>query len=94
MPEWRMSDGGELYYMSLDQQLMAVSIKTAASSIEVGPPSAIIRVPDLTPNLEWLYRSSYAPSRDGRHFLVEVLAPGVTQPPLQVIINWPALLQR
>ena len=25
---------------------------------------------------------------------LEVLAPGVTQPPLQVIINWPALLQR
>jgi Tol biopolymer transport system component len=94
MPEWRMSDGGELYYLSLDQQLMAVSIKTAASSIDVGPPSVIIRVPDLTPNLEWLYRSSYAPSRDGRHFLVEVLAPGVTQPPLQVIIDWPALLQR
>ena len=94
MPEWRMSDGGELYYMSLDQRLMAVSIKSAASGIDVGPPSAIIRVPDLTPNLEWLYRSSYAPSRDGHHFLVEVLAPGVTQPPLQVIINWPALLQR
>ena len=94
IPEWRMSDGGELYYMSLDQRLMAVSIKTAASSIEVGLPSAIIRVPDLTPNLEWLYRSSYAPSRDGRHCLVEVLAPGVTQPPLQVIVNWPALLQR
>jgi serine/threonine protein kinase len=94
MPEWRTSDGGELYYISLDQQLMAVSIKTTASRIEVGPPSAIVRVPDLTPNLEWLYRSSYAPSRDGRHFLVEVLAPGVTQPPLQVIVNWPALLGR
>jgi dipeptidyl aminopeptidase/acylaminoacyl peptidase len=94
MPEWRMIDGGELYYMSLDQQLMAVSIKTTAPRIEVGLPSAIVRVPDLTPNLEWLYRSSYAPARDGRHFLVEVLAPGVPQPPLQVIVNWPALFQR
>jgi Tol biopolymer transport system component len=94
MPEWRMSDGGELYYISLDQQLMAVSITTTASGLEVGLPAALVRVPDLAPNLEWLHRSSYAPSRDGRHFLVEVLAPGVTQPPLQVIVNWPSLLQR
>ena len=56
MPEWRMSDGGELYYLSLDQQLMGVSIKTTASGIEVAPPSAIVRVPDLTPNLSWLSR--------------------------------------
>jgi hypothetical protein len=89
-----MSDGGELYYMSLDQQLMAVSIKGAASGIDVGVPSALMRVSDLEPNLEWLYRSSYSPSRDGRHFLVEVLAPGVAQPPLQVIVNWPSLLRR
>jgi serine/threonine protein kinase len=94
MPAWRMSDGGELYYMSLDQQLMAVSIKGAASGIDVGVPSALMRVSDLEPNLEWLYRSSYSPSRDGRHFLVEVLAPGVAQPPLQVIVNWPSLLRR
>ena len=93
MPAWRMSDGGELYYVSLDQQLMAVSITKTVPRIDVGPPTPVLRLPELVPNAELLSDSSYAPSRDGRRFLVEVLAPGVRQPPLQVIVNWQALLE-
>jgi serine/threonine protein kinase len=93
LPEWRMSDGRELYYVSLEQQLMAVAITTSTSGLEAGLPFAVLRLADLLPNSEWLYRPSYAPTRDGRRFLVEVLAPGARQPPLQVIVNWPALLK-
>jgi serine/threonine protein kinase len=92
MPEWRMSDGGELYYVSLDQQLMAASVRASGSGIEVGLSTPLVRLSDLVP-IPWLERNSYAPSRDGRRFLVEVLAPGARQPPLQVILNWPALLR-
>jgi Tol biopolymer transport system component len=93
LPEWRMSDGRELYYISPDQQVMAVPITTTASGIEAGLPSVILRLAEVRPNSDWVFRPSYAPTRDGRRFLVEVLAPGARQPPLQVIVNWPALLK-
>jgi hypothetical protein len=59
------------------------------SSASAGTPRVLFRVPDLVTLSEG---SVYAPSRDGRRFLINVLAPGATQPPLQLILNWRALL--
>jgi serine/threonine protein kinase len=88
-PQWSR-DGRELYYVSPQLNLMVVSI-TLGSSIDVGQPSVLLPVPDLVPGGDWRLR--YHLRRDGQRFLVEVLAPGVRQPPLQVITNWQSLLE-
>jgi hypothetical protein len=70
-----------------------VGIRSSATGIAAGLPVPVLRLPEVVPHSEWVSRASYAPSKDGTRFLVETLAPGVRQPPLQVILNWPALLQ-
>jgi Tol biopolymer transport system component len=87
-PMWR-SDGRELFYLSDRQELVAVPMVLTPSSASAGTPRVLFRVPDLVTLSEG---SVYAPSRDGRRFLINVLAPGATQPPLQLILNWRALL--
>ena len=93
MPEWKTDDGRELYYMSIDQRLMAVSVDATPSGARIGLPQQIMRLPDTVPTA-WVDRQAYAPSSDGRRFLVETLAPGIRQPPLHVIVNWPALSKK
>jgi serine/threonine protein kinase len=94
LPEWKRDDGRELYYVSIDQRLMAVSVETTISGVTVGLAQQIMQLPDMVPITGWVDRQSYTPSADGRRFLVETLAPGVRQPPLHVIVNWPALLKK
>ncbi len=63
-PRWR-GDGREIYYLSEDRKLMAVSIG-AGPSFDAPKPLFQTRVlAGVT-----AFRSSYVPSRDGRRFLV------------------------
>ena len=84
-PAWRR-DGKELYYISAEQKLMAVPIKSG-STVEPGTPQALFSVPRIT---------SYAPSRDGQRFLVNVPAGGEVSAvsPVTVITNWQTALKK
>jgi Tol biopolymer transport system component len=94
-PEWKADDGRELYYLSFDQRLMAVTLAPGSGGLSVGPPKQILHLPEMVPLEPGAQTSrSYAPTADGRRFLVETLAPGVRQPPIQVIVNWQALLKK
>ncbi len=86
-PTWRR-DGKELFYVSTDQKLMAVSIALGAR-VEPGTPQALFPVSQVGPV------TGYAPSRDGQRFLVNVPAgaEGVAAPPITVVLNWTAGLQ-
>jgi Tol biopolymer transport system component len=87
-PRWR-SDGKELYYLALDDQLMAVSIQLQnGSGIAAGPPaplftSLVVGGP-VQPNLQ------YTVSRDGKRFLVHTRAESTEMTPITVILNWKA----
>src|SRR6478736_6209725 len=62
-PRWR-ADGREMYYLSQDRKLMAVSVG-AGPSFGVPKPLFQTRVPaGVTPN-----RTHFVPSRDGQRFL-------------------------
>jgi len=84
MPRWRR-DGKELFYASADQKLMAVPIKLG-STVEPGTPQPLFPIPPVRANV------SYAPSRDGQRFLVNVPAGGesAAAPPITVVTNWQA----
>ncbi len=81
-PAWG-PDGRELFYASPDGKLMAVKLTLGADSVQ---PSASVA----------LFNSrgfnGFAVAPDGKRFLMAVRAESAPQP-LQVILNWPALLK-
>ncbi len=68
---WR-PDGEELFYLALDQTLMAVEFRSEGSDIEVGTARKLFEI-----HPPWLSYRAYHPT-DGERFLVNrlVIAPG------------------
>jgi len=81
-PEWS-PDGRELYYVSPDRRLMAVGLKLGADLVAPATPRQLFNLPG---------GSFYAVAPDGKRFLVSMPAGG--SQPLEVIVNWPALLKQ
>ncbi len=87
-PMWR-GDGRELYYLTMDGRMMAVSIKTDAGFVAGVPvPLFDARVP-IGPAT-----ALYAVSADGRRFLLNVPVNSDQIAPLTVVLNWNAELQK
>jgi hypothetical protein len=85
-PEWG-PDGRELFYVSPDSKLMAVSLKLGANSVEPAVPHELFFLSAAGANY-----SPYEVAPDGQHFLVR--AGPQHEQPLTVIVNWPALLKK
>jgi hypothetical protein len=88
-PRWG-ADGRELFYVAPDSKLMAVSLKFGADSVEASVPRALFTV---LWDIVGLVSSPYEVAPDGQRFLVRA-ATEIGSPPLQVIVNWPALLKK
>jgi serine/threonine protein kinase/Tol biopolymer transport system component len=86
-PRWR-ADGREIYYLSEDRRLMAVSVG-AGPTFDVPKPLFQTHVP---PGVTFL-RTHYVASRDGQRFLFNVATDAVTSP-ITVVVNWSALLKK
>ena len=93
-PRWR-PDGRELYFVSLDNHLMATTVERSPDDrLRFGPPAPLFTV--NLPSGGNIFssggqqRAQYAVARDGR-FLVNTSL-NVTQP-IQVVLNWPAALK-
>jgi Tol biopolymer transport system component len=83
-PQWGPG-GDELFYLTPDSKLMAVSLKATGASIGISPPRELFRYSG-SPEMP------FAVSRDGQTFL---LATHDDAPkPLTVIVNWPALFTK
>jgi Tol biopolymer transport system component len=86
-PEWS-PDGRELYYVSADGKLMAAGVKLGSDS---PAPSAPRELFDLRA-VARANISPYSVAPDGKRFLVQTPAGG--RQPLEVVVNWPALLKK
>ncbi len=87
-PEWS-PDGRELFYVSPDLKLMAVSLKRRGDSVEASTPRELFALPT--------FDNGYYPyevGRDGQRFLVRAVPEGQASQPLTLLSNWPALLTR
>jgi Tol biopolymer transport system component len=79
-PRWRR-DGRELYYVTLDNRLVAVPIQThMITGGTVGPTGVLSKAP-------------YAVGSDGR-FLILVSADDNSSTPINLVLNWPAALKK
>jgi dipeptidyl aminopeptidase/acylaminoacyl peptidase len=86
MPEWR-PDGRELYFLN-DGMLMAVTVDTTTSPVRVGRPAPLFKVPPIG---VFNSRHQYQPSATGDRFLVNATVPTTAEPPMHVLLNWPAV---
>jgi len=91
-PRWRR-DGKELFYLSPDRKLMALSI-AAGSTIEAGTPKSLFDVHLLPTGTGAPYAYyQYDVTRDGQRFLVNTPLSNATVP-ITVVLNWTAALKR
>ena len=96
---WR-PDGKELFYVSPDNRLTAVSIHVAPDGhgLDADAPVALFatRLPTSGPGLTlsgWQSRPLYAVAPDGR-FLMNVIADEGVTSPITIVLNWEALVKR
>ena len=86
-PRWRR-DGKELFYLSLDETLMAVGVKPA-SPFEAGRPKTLFHLRPRGGSVLVTQRSfEYDVSRDGQRFLINTSAEQVNTAPITVVLNW------
>jgi eukaryotic-like serine/threonine-protein kinase len=86
-PRWSR-DGTELFYVSPDDQLMAVAIKSTADRIEVAAPRALFAIRPRPPVRLDAYPYDVMP--DGQRFVVNALVEDTTSATITVVHNWTA----
>jgi Tol biopolymer transport system component len=86
-PQWG-AGAREVFYVSLDNKLMVVSLKPGVDTAEPSTPRELFPLPAADDG--W---SPYDVTPDGQRFLVRA-TPGQAAQPLTVIVNWPALLKK
>ena len=87
-PRWR-GDGKELFYAALDRKLMAVEVRATAQGFDRGTPQALFELRATVGGGNADLATSYAPSADGKRFLMTVAQGALGEtPPLTVVVNW------
>jgi len=87
-PMWR-ADGRALYFLSLDNRLMEVSVARSGSELAVSKPIDLFQAPPVN---GWPSRPPYVPSADGQRFLFNARMVESIPRVIDVVLNWPALL--
>jgi eukaryotic-like serine/threonine-protein kinase len=87
-PRWS-GDGHEIYYLSQDRKLMAVSVGSGPS---FGVPKPLFQT-HVMPGVNAL-RTNYVSSRDGQRFLVNTQTGDPPLNPITVVLNWTAGLNK
>jgi len=94
-PQW--SKGGtELFYLSPDRHMMAVSIAAGHDGMDVGVPRALFQMPNLVAEGRVLMptANNYVAAPNGERFLGAVSAHDPNLPPISIMVNWPAVVNR
>jgi dipeptidyl aminopeptidase/acylaminoacyl peptidase len=87
-PAWG-ARGQELYFVSPDFKLMAVSLKLGPDSVEPAAPRELFVLPAVDTGYPL-----YEAAPDGQRFLVRATPQQQAAEPLTVIVNWPALMKK
>ena len=87
-PRWR-ADGLEIFYLSDNRQLMAVSVGPVPS---FGVPKPLFQT-GIAAERVTAYRTHYAPNRDGTRFLVNTENSEAPPSSITVLLHWTAGLE-
>jgi hypothetical protein len=100
-PRWRR-DGKELFYLSRDRKLTAVSISAGGAAIEAGIPHALfdLRLAAVFISGNGFGGSANSPypyvvAHDGQRFLVSIdTSQQAAEVPITVVVNWASGLKK
>src|SRR4029078_6810588 len=89
---WK-ADGPEVYYLSGQEEIMAVPVELKPSGLSFGAPKTLfaVRVPAYGVTLS---RTGFQVSRDGTRFLVNAVTGGTDRSPITVALNWTADIKK
>jgi hypothetical protein len=87
-PQWG-AGGRELFYVTPENKLVAVSLKEGPDTVEPSAPHELFQLPLRV----GVFFAPFEPDRDGQRFLV-LTNPEAPPQALTVIVNWPALLKK
>jgi Tol biopolymer transport system component len=95
VPQWN-EGGTEVFYLSRDSRLMAATIKGGHGGVDVGAPHALFQLPALIAEGRVLMPTSnnYVAAFNGQRFLLAVSASDPHPAPLNIMVNWPAVIGR
>ena len=82
---WR-EDGREIFYVSLDRQLMAAEVTTKSGTLEVGTVRSLFAINETGPPI-------FDVTADGQRFLRFTFPERKSAQPLTLIQNWAAGLK-
>jgi serine/threonine protein kinase len=85
-PRWR-GDGKEIFYISLDNKMMATQVKASVSSFEVGATNALFAT------RPYGVFGRFDVSADGQRFLIPFEA-GQPSAAITLVVNWPVDLKK
>ncbi len=94
-PQW--GEGSrEILYLSDDKRLMATAFGHGETGADVGAPRALFRIETLADVDRGFFPTSnaYVAAANGQRFLVAIRARDPNAPPITIIVNWRALLNR
>jgi Tol biopolymer transport system component len=89
-PRWR-GDGKEMYYLTLDGKVMAVSVRTDGPTFQSYAPKVLFTLFTLERGFTY---GTYHVTRDGRRFLFVEPPEESEFQPLTLVINWLAAANR
>jgi hypothetical protein len=87
-PKWRR-DGRELYYISLDNKLMAVEVALGAE-VKWGTPKELFSLNSIQADAT----NGYTKTGDGQRFLFMTIAEETSLTPFTVVQNWMAEMKK
>ena len=90
LPVWR-HDGKELFYWSLDNNLVSVPVQLKKDAVEVGAPHTMFRLRNPQGNVGLI--SPYDVTGDGQRFVV-IETPQLASKPITLVTNWTAELKQ
>jgi hypothetical protein len=90
MPVWR-DDGLELFYSSEVGRLMAVSVRDAGPSVDLGQPQALF---DLHTTIWYRGARAWWPCAGGQEFLVLRNATSSASQNIRLMLNWTELMEQ
>ena len=85
-PLWR-HDGKEIFYITLDNKLIAADVKEIGTGLEIGAPHMLFQTQISALST---YRYDVAP--DGKKFIVALSPEQVANQPITLVVNWAAEL--
>lgn len=89
-PVWR-NDGRELYYMSAERNLMAVTVKSGGADFTFEPGLTLMAARTAGWEGGNVMGAQYAATADGQRFLISTAA---EIPPIAVMLNWASAIAR